>query len=161
VTKSELYEAFRGQISRKAITGAWPPDENPVEHLEYAIVGKFCRVVDMDSGGWDVWLCNPRDLAAGLGTGKLHNIIRGIEHRCFGIDPGSINFAARTPGGRRAIINGRWNVLDGEAYTQTLGVDDILRSVDLLGISRKREVSDAHRKRFAEMVRARRAGGDV
>lgn len=155
MTKTELYLAFQEQISPTAITAKWPPNEPEVLPLEFAVVGKFCRVVDLNYGSLDVWLCNPRDQAKGLGTGKLRNIIRGIEQRCFGEE------AIFDDSAPYAAINGRWQVLDGEAFCQHLSTEQILQSLDLLGIRRKRKVSEAQKQAGAERLANARTRKDA
>jgi hypothetical protein len=35
---------------------------------ELNIIGKWCRITLEDNGVFDVWICNTKDISAGLGT---------------------------------------------------------------------------------------------
>jgi hypothetical protein len=41
----------------------------------YELSGKFVRVAMLDNGDWDIFIGNTKNLVAGLGTGKLNNIL--------------------------------------------------------------------------------------
>jgi len=113
----EVYESFDQKISKLAIVN---------DGEEWGLTGKFCRVT-AEGDNWDVWLCNPKDLTKGLGTGKRNNIV--------------------------AAMGGDWHLLDGEAWI-VAPKEQILANLKTLGIRAKRFISDeqkeASKKRLAE-----------
>ena len=122
MNKKDIFDAFNGEISKKAIIqkdGAW------------RIVGKWCeieRVGDL----WDIFICNPDNMTDGLGQRKVHNIIDRLK-----IPP----------------INGTFRILNGEAYTQVSDINLILSNLSLLGIRRKRRLSEKTRHEHAERLK--------
>lgn len=140
--KSEIFNAFRGIVSRRAITQNF----DGCADNEWAVIGHYCRIVPAATG-WDVWLCRSRDPSAGLGTGKRNNIVTGIAATLLPEGaPYDLSLAARLYG---------WSLLDGEAWTRNLSTDDILACLKLLGIRRKKimtpEQIEASAKRMAAM----------
>ncbi|MGB1187604.1 MAG: hypothetical protein ACPHPA_04255 [Cycloclasticus pugetii] len=109
MTKSELYNFFNQKISKTAIVN---------EGDEFQLIGKFCKV-SVDEGVIDLWLCNPRDLAKGLGARRLNSIVAGIK----------------------GTVERPFTVLNGEAYTKTRDKDLILTNGRLLGLRLKRQLS--------------------
>jgi len=107
MNKTEIFNAFNGQISRTAIREAGG---------EYWVVGKYCYVAPQD-GGWDVWICNTRDLTAGLGQRKVHNLCQAI----FG----------------RIKSGPQHKIVDGEAWG-LVKTETVLLNAKILGIRRKR-----------------------
>jgi hypothetical protein len=147
MTKSELFAAFDSQISRTAIR----QDFDGCADNEWAVVGKFCRIVPIASG-WDVWLCNSRDPTAGLTPRKVTAILVGLA------DLLAPDHAPHAPGA--AATWGAWHVLDGEAWTRRLTRDEILACLSILGIRRRKVVSDAWRAAARErLVALRPVGG--
>ncbi len=118
MSQIEVYEAFDQKISKTVIVS---------DGCEWGITGKFCRVTP-EGNQWDVWLCNPKDIAAGIGTGKRNNIVEAL-----GTD-----------------LN--WHLLDREAWA-IVPKERILDNLKALGIRRKRIVSDEQK----EVSRARLA----
>lgn len=87
-----------------------------------AVVGKFAICEPLHDGFWDVWLCNTEDMAAGIGTRKLNNIISAIE----------VSESSATGPLRR---------LDGEAVYARMPTDVLLRIHRLLGIRTRRKAT--------------------
>jgi hypothetical protein len=123
MTKTEIYEFFDRKIAKRAIKD---------RDGEWVIVGKTCIIVVDDDGLWDFWICNPRNLAAGLGQGACNNRILALRGRTQG-----------------PIIE-----VNGEAWGKVAGTEIkslILDNLSLFGISKKREVSQASLDRFQAM----------
>ncbi len=109
MTKSELYNFFNQKISKTAIVN---------ECDEFQLIGKFCKV-SVDDGVIDLWLCNPRDLAKGLGSRRLNSIVAALN----------------------STVERPFTILNGEAYTKTRDKDLILKNARLLGLRLKRQLS--------------------
>jgi hypothetical protein len=96
------------------------------EEVSYEVTGKRVRVALLADGAWDVFLCNTKDMARGLGTLKLKRLL------------------ATVPGGIRI------KAVDGEAWWQSK--DTVLVRAWLeanrvaLGIAKRIEVSDEVRE---------------
>lgn len=123
MNKTEIYEFFDKKISKRAIKD---------RDGEWVIVGKTCIVGVDDDGFWDFWLCNPKNLAAGLGQGACNNRILALKS------------ATNDPVIER----------NGEAWTKVAGTEIkrlILDHLSLFGISKKREVSQSSLDRFQAM----------
>jgi hypothetical protein len=146
-TKREIFSAFRDQVSRKAITQDW----DGYTHEEWAIVGKFARVTPLDSGKWDVWLANSADPVGGLGTGKRNNIVTGMADR---LAPDRAPHDLTT-----AAAWGQWHLLDGEAWSRRFTTDEMLACLSLLGIRRKRVLSEESQAAGARRLAAARTPG--
>lgn len=97
---------------------------------EYVIVGKFCIVAPLGGDQWDLWLCNPKDLAQGLTTRKLRILLEKLR------------------------LNAAFTVLDGEAYANLQGTALIENNLDLLGIRKKRQLSEEHRQKLRLQMKA-------
>ena len=110
MNKSALYEYFNQKIAKSAIQNI---DD------DWLVVGKYCRVGLDEDGQIDVWICNHKDIPAGLGTRKVKNILS------------SLNLTVKTP----------FMELNGEAWMKTRNKDLILRNLKLLGIRAKRQLS--------------------
>lgn len=82
------------------------------------ITGKFAFASYLGEGQWDVWLRNGADLAKGLGTRKLNNLIRAIEAE-LGPTAGPL---------RR---------LDGEAIYERMPTEALLIIAPSLGIRKR------------------------
>ena len=122
MNQSQLFDAFKGRISKTAIRKV---DD------EWRIVGKFCFVTKDDDGDvWDIWICSPSNLSAGLGRRKLKHILSG-----FNLPTGEGFYEAT-----------------GEAWGKVRGTGIILQNLDLLGIRKKRQLSDAQRIKLAERL---------
>lgn len=123
MTQSEIYHAFNGRISKKAIQ---------LIDDEWRIVGKWCYVTQDNQTTWDIWICNPADLCQGLGQRKVRNILSGLNS-CTGE---------------------AFHELTGEAWGKVRGTEIILRNLDLLGIRKKRVISEQQRKALAERLKS-------
>ena len=86
---------------------------------EWLVVGKFCQVAPLADGQWDVWLCNPKNLTKGLSTQRINKIIFEL-----GLDA---SFVTR---------------LDREAIIRPVSTDLLLTSRVLLGIAKKRQLTE-------------------
>lgn len=148
-TKSEILSVL--PVSPVSLTRQWPLDGSCAAGCaldpEWAVVGKYCRITPVP-GSWDVWLCNPRDLAAGLSSRKLTSMLKAIADKA---DPSN---APHSP--KNALKVGGWTMLDGEAYSRGLSADTIARCLRNLGIRRKRAMSEEQRKLATERLRAMR-----
>ena len=92
---------------------------------ERRIVGKFCEIIILDGGSFDIWVVRPN--REPISNQKLTWLIKGIE--------ALPTFSS----GKKATIQR----LTGEAYLQTTN-RSLVREVALLcGIKRKRQVSEA------------------
>jgi hypothetical protein len=98
---------------------------------ELNIVGKWCRIALEDNGVFDVWICNTADLNSGLVQKKVRNIVSRL------------NSQARSP----------FHELNGEAWGKVRGKEIILENLSVLGIKKKRRISDEQRKRIAEQLK--------
>lgn len=122
MTKSEIYNFFDRKISKLAIQQI---------DGEWKVVGKWCRVGFDDDGTIDIRLCNPNDIAKGLGQRKLKIMLKGFK------SPAKTTFRELT----------------GEAYTKTQDKQDVLENLRLLGIRKKRRVTD---RQLLELRKGRR-----
>ena len=118
MTKTELYEFFNQKISKTAFV---------LDNDEYMLVGKFCKIAVYENGLIDIWICNTKDLTKGLGTGKVNNIIAGL------------NLPVGTP----------VTVLNGEAYTKVRDFNIVVTAARVLGIRKKRVLTP---EQLAEMT---------
>ncbi len=98
---------------------------------EWRIVGNWCYVIYDGNNMWDVWICNPPCLRDGLGQRKVKNIICSFK----------------------GVVKTPFRELTGEAYTKVQGTDAILNNLGLLGIRKKRQISEAQRKKQAEHLK--------
>jgi hypothetical protein len=103
---------------------------------ELTIVGKWCRIALDDDGEIDLWICNTADMLAGLGTLKLRNVISRINYR----------------------VGSTLRELNGEAWGKVRGKEIILENLPVLGIKKKRRVSDEQRKQMTEQLKKYHAG---
>ena len=138
MNKQELFDAFDGKISKTAIQ---------LLNDEYQIVGKFCRITFLDYGNgvyaWDVWICNHKDIAKGLGQSKVHNIVSSLT----GIPRNQISLD-------NPLVNGPHTVLNGEAVVWVGSTEIILKNLSLLGIRKKTQYSKEQLERMRERARA-------
>ena len=108
--KTELYEFFDKKISMKAIE--W------VDY-EFTVVGKTARVTVDETGEIDLFICNHKDMSAGLGVKALRNRLQAAQSQ----------------------INRSVTELNGEAYIKTRDKDVVLRNLRMFGIRKKVEFS--------------------
>lgn len=94
---------------------------------ELNIVGKWCRITQDSESVFDVWICNHADLYSGLGVRKVRNIISRL------------NSPAGSP----------FHELTGEAWGKVRDKEIILQNLPVLGVKKKRRVSDERRKSMA------------
>jgi len=119
-TRTGLYEYFDQQISKKSIVH---------DGSEWGISGKYCRITPIDGTKWDLWLRYPAEISKGLGTRRLNRIISVLSEKILSGSP--------------------FRVLTGEAYSRAASKELILNNLDLLGIRRKRIVSEKQRQALA------------
>jgi len=107
------------------------------ESGEMVIRGKWCEITQVGDR-LDVFICNPDDMQAGLGQRKVTNIVRALE---------------------KTAQEGVFTVLNGEAYTQGLSVEIVCQHLSLLGIRKKRRVSEKQKAVLSERLARMRRGG--
>lgn len=88
------------------------------------VVGRWCRASYNGDGTWDVWVCNTKDLAAGLSSRRLNALIRAVE-------------AEKSP------TRTQLQRLTGEAVYPAMPTDTLLIIAPLLGV-KKRRAAPAH-----------------
>ena len=116
VTKRELRELTNNKFSDLAIQCV---DD------EWQIVGKFCRCSYKGNNTWDVWICNPDTLAAGLSQRKLRAITKIIP------------------------TGSTFRELTGEGVYQSMSIEALLLSRSVLGIRKRRVVSEQQKENLA------------
>lgn len=143
-SKQQIFDAFDGRISKMAIQ---PVDQG------FGIFGRWARILPLPGNVWDVFVCNQADMVAGLSPRKVTAVMTGIADR---LDPENAphcpDFAEQTGG---------WRILDGEACSQYLSPAQILQVLSLLGIRRKKQVSEEQRKAASERFRKLREAKKV
>jgi hypothetical protein len=101
---------------------------------EWVILGKKCVISPLDDGTWDLWICNPADLAAGLHQKTVNNIVRKLE---------------------KVPQKGPFVVLNGEAYVHLPGIAGLATNRDLLrllGIRCRKRLTSAQKKALAKRL---------
>ena len=70
MTKIEMFKKFNCHITKSSIVVGDSEDETKV-------FGKFCIIGEPidETGDFDFFICNPKNMHDGLGTGKVNNII--------------------------------------------------------------------------------------
>ena len=128
MNKADIYKAFEDKISSTVIQ---------LRYDEWVIKGKFCIVApdDEDGGVWDIWICNPDDIAAGLSQRRVRNITQALE------STGKMEF----------------NELTGEAWGKVRDKEVILNNHKLLGIRKKRQITPEQASNNVKMLVAARA----
>ena len=94
------------------------------------ITGKYGVIQQLEDGMYDIWFVGPE--LSPLGGRRLGAL-------------------ARNPS-----LEGRLNVLTGEAYTQVATAEDVRLIAPLVGVRKKRKISQAEKERLASM---RKSGG--
>ena len=89
----------------------------------WMLQGKWA-LIERIGDEWDIWLCNHKDLYTGLPELKLTWLIKGIF----------------------AQLEAPVTRLDGEAYLRVDSTEKILKLASLLGLKRKRKLSEATKK---------------
>jgi len=95
---------------------------------EFVIIGKFCLIASLGGNRWDVWLCNPKNLIKGLSTRKLNVLLENLQQEAG------------------------FTVLVGEAYTKVQGTELIENNLDLMGIRKRRQITEERRKALVEQA---------
>lgn len=112
MTKAELCELFPAFSPKRSIRKL-----NDGEETGYEVVGKWVRVEKVGDG-WDVFLCNVRDMAKGISTKRLNLLV------------------AKVPMGIQV------HVLDGEAWWSTTSVNMVRAWLEAnrvaLGVAKRR-----------------------
>lgn len=121
--KSKIFHAFEGNISITAIQYI---------NDEWVIKGKYCIIAPDNNSGdiWDIWICNPGDITAGLSQRMVKSMVRTLE------STGKMEF----------------NELTGEAWGKTRDKEIILGNLKLLGIRKKRVISPEQASKNAEVL---------
>jgi hypothetical protein len=99
------------------------------EYDDLYVVGKYSKSTYNGDGTWDVWLCNPTDIAAGLGQ-KAAFMARAIASSTMEAGP--------------------FTRLDGEGYYRAMPTATFLESLQILGVRRRKKFSDAHKAKLAK-----------
>jgi hypothetical protein len=110
VNRQQLFEYFDSIISLASIKNI---DD------EATVVGKWSRVVVEEDGLIDLWICNPKNLTAGLGERKVTNMITSMK----------------------ISNNSTLHRLDGEAWVKLSDKKVILTGLKLLGIRAKKKMT--------------------
>jgi len=113
MNKIQLFDYFDQKISMTAI--------NSIDG-DWLVTGKFCRIGIDEDGQIDLWICNHKDIAKGLGTKKLRNILSTLK----------------------SLTTTAVHELNGEAWMELSDKDVILSSTRLLGIRKKKVISQEH-----------------
>ena len=95
-------------------------------HGDWLVTGKFCRIGIDEDGLINLWICNHKDTTKGLGTGKLRNILSTIK----------------------SLTTATIHELTGEAWVKLSDKSVILTSLPLLGIRKKKVISQEHFNRL-------------
>lgn len=129
LTKTQIHRAFNGRVSKSMLSDQWCGVTD-----EWAIVGKYCRILPAKDEGtlvWDVFICNPDDVMDGLTERKLSAILRRIEER-LGKDPSA-------------------TLYDGEAAV-LMTADEVVACLDILGIRKARVVTEEQKEAFMRRI---------
>ena len=95
-------------------------------HGDWLVTGKFCRVGIDEDGLIDLWICNHKDITKGLGTKKLRNMLSTIK----------------------SLTTATIHEITGEAWMKLSDKSVILSSLPLLGIRKKKVISQEHLNRL-------------
>lgn len=98
---------------------------------EWQIVGKFYRVSRLGNS-WDVFVCNPSDLYNGLSQRKVSNIVEKLG---------------------KFPVNRGFTVLNGEAFSQDVPRETILKCLFILGIRKSRLISPEQKAALTERLK--------
>ena len=117
MNKKQLFDYFDQKISMTAIQNV---------HGDWLVTGKFCRIGIDEDGQINLWICNHKDIAKGLGTKKLRNILSTLK----------------------SLTTAVVHELTGEAWVKLQDKGVILASLSLLGIRKKKVMSQEHLNRL-------------
>ena len=143
-TKRAILRALDGQVSKKCIVNRgceWVVNgKTRIDSRggEWVVQGKYCILSPLDDSTWDLWICNPDDLCAGLHQKSVNHRVRKLE---------------------KVPQNRPFTILKGEAHITLPGLDDLVSNPDLLrllGIRRKKQLSAAQKKALLERLTIRR-----
>ena len=95
-------------------------------HGDWLITGKFCQIGIDEDGQIDLWICNLKDITKGLGTKKLRNMLSTIK----------------------SLTTATIHEITGEAWMKLSDKSVILSSLPLLGIRKKKVISQEHLNRL-------------
>lgn len=123
-TKKQIFAALEGRVSDSSIQKI---DD------EWRVVGKYCYAVPGTDGIWDLFICNPQRMHDGLGQRKVLHIASRLEKYW------------RRDG---------FHELTGEGCTKVQGPSAILENFPVLGINKRRRVSEAHQQRILQLRQA-------
>jgi len=122
MNKSQIFKFFDEKISKTCIQ-----ESDGI----FMVIGKFCKVETYENGNLDIFVCNPTNMAKGLGTGKVRNIMK-------------------------AINNPSWHEVNNEAWSIDATKADVIDNLRTLGIRQKRTMSDEQREMVTERFRIAR-----
>lgn len=121
-TKQAIFDALDRNVSEACIVK---------RDGEWVVQGKRCILAPWDDHGWDLWICHPEDMYAGLPQKTVNNIVRKLD-----IVPQDRPFV----------------VLNGEAHTQLPDIVCLAKNRDLLrllGIRCRKQLTPAQKKALA------------
>lgn len=107
MNKAKLTDATNGAFSEPAYRCI---------DREWMVVGKFCRCTYNGDQTWDVWLCNPEDIRAGLTQRRVRSIAQKVRVNC------------------------RFIELTGEGVYPSMTTAELLINRHLLGIRKRRAI---------------------
>ena len=128
-TKQAIFDAFGGRISKTCIVK---------RDGEWVVKGKCCILATVDDRTWDLWICNPDDLRAGLHQKCVNDRVCKLE---------------------KVAQNRTFTILNGEAHTTLPNPDDLVSNPDLLrllGIRRRKQLTTAQKRVLLERLAIRR-----
>ena len=128
-TKQAIFEACGGQVSMTCIEK---------RHGEWVIKGKYCILAPLDDGTWDLWICNPDDMSAGLHQRSVNHRVKKLE---------------------KIPQNRTFTMLTGEAHTTLPNLENLVSNSELLrllGVRRKKQLSAVQKQALIERLAGRR-----
>lgn len=132
MNKSEIHTALEKRASKSAIQATWLGIDD-----DWHVRGKWGRITpsDLEPDRWDVWVCNPNDIAAGLTEHRVTSVLKKIADR---LD--------------RNVDVTR---LDGEAH-MTLETKEVIEILPAMGVRKARVVSSETKGRMIANLEAGR-----
>jgi hypothetical protein len=144
MNKQQLFDALGGVVSKTAIVN---------RDGRYAVRGKYAIVTPNEApDSFDVWVCNPADIAAGLGTRAVRFRMAAIREKARLIGPYGRQLDSDESEPESACVE-----LDGEAYFPSVPAAVVTACLTELGIRRKRTVSPETIQKAAERLAKARA----
>lgn len=120
MTKEDIFNYFDQKISKVCFI----PEDEPGN---YMLVGKFCIIQEHSENIWDILICNQKNMKKGLGTGKVRNIASVLVE---------------------TAVKDTYREMNGEASMLVQGNETILNNLKILGIRRKRIVSEEQKEKM-------------